>query len=231
MTRAKGRKFPQESHTKSTLPYRGVKCVIPECHVLVNQNFHNTVFQEYTTGPCQQAVKDNPRLRYAWYKTCTHGPEQFEDGTPIPEHERPYYDVAIKTVQKPYFEDGVYKGMKDEVEYKIAPRIRDIAWNTKMFQGQSITRIQGMGGRSLESFDIAPFCELKGCWEQGYLEQDGTRAEELKQFKNGIFCSELHAKLVKATESRIFLHLPWDSRTDNPISTERRQEQLAAIDV
>ena len=221
MTRAKGKKlYPETSHVKNTLLVRGVKMVKPFCMVLSSQNFRDKVYQEYTTGPCQMNVKDDPGTRYSWFKTCTHGPDKFEDGTDIPEGLRPYYEAVISTSTEPVVEDGVIVNYKNITTYKVVPRIVDVAWHPNIEGGGGHYKAQREGARSLESFDIAPYCEMKGC-----------KRQDVTQFRNGLFCSKMHAQQIKLTESDDIPYLDWDRGSNNPISAGAARKQLAAMEV
>lgn len=223
MTRAKGKQLLSlSSQVKDTAAFRGVKLVMPECHVPVQQNFQGHVFTEFTTGPCQMAVKDDPALAFTWFKTCTHGPEMDSQGAPIPEEMRCYYEVAMTSERKPKIvEGGAVAEWQDVTRYEVRPRIRDVAWNERLMSGFAVRYSQQRGAKPIEDFDIAPFCEMYGC----------NRQKSLKQFKNGLFCSPTHAKMVKATESGMILFLPYDQGSPRPISAERRRQQLASIEV
>lgn len=222
MTRAKGKKVLQGlvSNVSPVLNYRGVKVVVPRCQIpkLVLGK------TEYTTGPCQQAVKDDRSLKYTWYKTCTHGPELDEDGNTIPEELRPYYETNIVVDRKPIVEAGAVKGWDETTRYQTKLRIRDIAWSRGIMGGFSVRAQILQGAMDPAEFDIAQFCEMHGC-----MVNDPKR---VKKYNNGYFCSDKHAKLVKASETGLTLHMPiHGAQTDMERTSDVYQEEMSKIDV
>ena len=201
------------------LAFRGRKVVKPECRVPV-EIWGKT---EYTTGPCQQAAAFDTGLRYTWYLTCTHGPTHDSDGNEIPEHLRPYYEENIKVEKKPVPDaNGVIK-WEERFVNTSALRIVPLAISEHTGGRASVEEMIRKGVKDVSEFGIAPFCELYSCYRQDVREYPLAR---------GLFCSDYHAKIVKARETGVILALGgFDSAWPIPVSSRKRAEQLAAIDV
>lgn len=216
MTRAKGRRLNLPSRG-GTSGLRERKIVYPECRVPVGIQGKT----EYTTGPCQQAVKQDPSLAVTWFKSCTHGPEMLADGSPIDEHMRPYYDVVIRIERTPVVEEGVIKEWREVSKYDAEERLTGVVVHDVAMSGKALQFRAERGAKDPSEFGLDPFCEYRGCWRQ-----------DIKQFSNGMFCSELHAKLVKARETGVMLaESGFDQGWPNATSSAKRREQIMAIEV
>jgi len=197
---------------------RGRKMVAPSCQVPVV--VHGKT--EWTTGPCQQQVKESPTLRYSWFKTCPHGPEFDEHGQAIPEERRPYYETDIYEKRTPVLGPrGEIKEWKQTEHYSARLRVVDVALAETIMSGRAVNYRLARGALPVSDFGLAPFCEAYGCMRQ-----------KTQQFKNGRFCSALHAKFVKARETGTMVPVGgFDTSWPMATSTQKRNEVLAAVEV
>ena len=218
MTRAAGKKLlnlPSRSTAAGNM--RSVKIVKPACQVPVSVQGRT----EYTTGPCQQAVKQDPVLEFCWFKTCTHGPEQDSEGNPIPPELRPYYSLDIRMERTPVVQEGVIVEWKEKPLYDVTLRVDEAVKHPMVDSGNQLKRELERGAKLVSEFGIAPFCEHLGCYRQ-----------DIRKFLNGMFCSENHARMVKARETGVLLPLAgFDATWQRQTSTEKRAEVLAQIEV
>ncbi len=196
---------------------RSVKVVKPECHVPV-QTLNTT---QFTTGPCQQAVAHNPAKAHTWYLTCKHGPKVDSQGQPIPENMRCYYEQNIRKEETPIVgDDGIITGWDTSPRWEANLRIHQVALSNHTGGLAAYEEMLRKGCKPIADFGVAPFCEYYNCFEQ----------DNLTKFKNGLFCSSNHARMVKARETSTVLCKPLPTENTG-LGVQRRREQMQAIDV
>lgn len=203
---------------------RGVVVAVAEC--AMPTVVHGRT--EYTTGPCQQAVKDNPSLARTWFKTCTHGPEFVLETNAegrkvrvaIPPNLRPYYETAVHIKRTPILnEDGTIKEWEETTVYDAKLRLKYVAVDTTINSGRSLKRVLARGAKLATEFNIAPFCENHGCFRQ-----------DVKRYRNGLYCSDNHAAFVYARATATFVPLGgFDQSWPMATSSMKRQEVLAKL--
>ena len=214
-----GSKLPESlSRGNPNAAYRAVTFVQPECHVPVAVQGKT----EYSTGPCQQAAAHDMSVPYTWYKTCTHGPQQQSDGTPLPPDLRPYYEVNLLIERTPVLQDGIVKEWRETPRYDVRLRLRQLTLPSLEEAGERMRAAMAKGSKFPEEFGITEqFCEYKDCWRT-----------TTKKYRNGVFCGSYHAKLVKARETKVFLAAGgFDAAWPDAVSSQKRADQLAAIEV
>lgn len=192
------------SHQRDSWAARGIKLVKPSCQVPITYDMGGRITVDFTTGPHLQAVATNPSYEFKWWKECTHGPEFDTDGEPILPHRRPYFEGYEVVRSIPVIgERGAITGRKEERTWKVTPRFFEANLSKASMSKEGIKFNLARGAKSVVEFGYAPFCEMRGCWIQ-----------DLWQYKNGKFCSDIHAQLVFAAENEIIVPLPGDSRID-----------------
>jgi hypothetical protein len=207
-----------EGRAKDTHALRAVKIVKPECHV-ATQMMGKT---EYTTGPCQVAAATDRAKQYNWWKKCTHGPQYDQEGKAIKEDLRPYYEGGIVVERKPVInQDGVIESWEETPTWKVHLRLTQVVVDPVAMSGQGLQYQLSRGAKLAKEFGYDNFCEFYNCWRR-----------DTQKFKNGTFCSEFHAKLVKANETGVILPMGgFDSAWPRAVSSEKRREVLAGIEV
>jgi hypothetical protein len=205
------------SRPKELAAFRSLKIVMPECQVAETTKEGSL---EYTTGPCQQALAEDPTDTYTWHLRCDHGPTQDADGHPIPVNERPYWEQNIFIEKTPVVEQGVIISYNEVPRYKISLRLREIALSDHVGGIENAQKVLSKGGKDPKEFGIAPFCEYYGCFRQ-----DG-----LSQFKNGIFCSRRHAALIYIREKGIVMPIEGFDLPGRPVNQQKRADLLNGRD-
>jgi len=195
---------------------RGIKMIVPKCQVPVV--VHGKT--EYTTGPCQQAVKDQPELARSWFKNCPHGPDRDEEGNEIPPELRPYYEMNIEKKSIPVVgEQGEIKEWEETQHIRVRLRIQDVALSPNIMGGRAVKVQRVRGGKFPQDFGVAPFCQNYGCQRQ-----------DVRRFANGLFCTDNHAAFVYARETGAMIPIggfdaSWPGRT----SSRKRGEVMASL--
>jgi hypothetical protein len=194
---------------KTNAVLRGRKMVQPACMVVDERG-------QPTTGPCQQAISGvSDQWAANWFLHCDHGDEA------IPQKDRPYYEVSYEFRETEEYlpdENGdlVATGKVERKKIKhLKPRYTQVAVGKGSMSGQQYTYAVERGFRPLSDFNTAPMCDYWNCWSQ-----------DVQRFQNGIFCSDMHARLIKAVETGVVLAIPWEG-----MSAERRDQQLASLSV
>ena len=197
---------------------RSAKIVVPRCQV-PEQKRGST---EYTTGPCQQRVKDDVSLLRTWFKTCTHGPKQDVGGKEIPPQLRPYFEGYIVHEKVPVIEAGIVKEWEDVARYAAKLRLTQVVVDRRAHSGQQLGRALVMGALPAVDFGLGPYCEDNNCYRK-----------DVERFKNGLFCARYHAARVKIRETGVALPLGSKLDGDFPIQTSsaKRAEVLRAVEV
>lgn len=198
----------------------GIKLVVPKCQVPIVVHGRT----EWTSGPCTSL----PTRKRDWYKTCPHGPEfvleEQEDGTktktPIPEELRPYYETKIYIQKTPILdENGNIKEWEETTKYDAILRIEERADDIRIRSGRAVRITLAQGAKWPAEFGIAPFCELHGCFSQ-----------DLTKFRNGLYCSDLHAAFVYARQTGVMLPLGgFDGSWPQATSSMKRREVLTEL--
>ena len=205
---------------------RGRYFVQPACVVYVRNANRPQDAPQPVTGPCPTS---RPR---GWWNTCRHGGptdnemKQLGLDHPPAYYERAYEDRLLED-WKPG-PDGTLElneaGTKKIRVLSIKPRISGVSASIRHSSGVGPAAAEILGYLPLEEFGIAPFCEMWGCNKQHPMD-DAARANGMI-FRNGRFCSRIHAVLVYADEHGQILTLDSGDK-----GRELRRQELDAIPV
>lgn len=185
-----------ESYSKITNASRTVVMVAAACQIPVAVKEGNIMGTEYTTGPCQMAVRRNKNLEFSWFKTCDHGPERDQKGREIPVRLRPYLEGNIVVDRRPHItESGVVDGWDETPKWVVRARLQKVVVDKVNMSGEAMRYHLERGWLRGSAFGINDVCQMMDCWAKG----------SFIPFARGVFCSVGHARLVVANERGIIL--------------------------
>jgi hypothetical protein len=144
-----------------------------------------------------------PNAPLNWYMFCEHDP---------------YITKTERPVREPVVEDDpdtpgqrIVTGEKTKLVYTETPNFTQVAVDVRMDAGNGYRIARECGFKEPQELGFSPFCQYRDCWKQDL---------PIKTTQYGSYCSEIHAKLIKARMLEILL----DATSD-----KRREEQLSGI--